>query len=361
MFSAARRDRGQRHPGIDDEITELIGEWTGRVGVGLACRAFGVPERTWRHHRQRLRGELPVRRSRATGQPRRAHPAKLSEEETARVLAVLCEPRFADSGVTEIWATLLDEGVYLCSESTMHRILREHGLAGQRRQHPGRVGHSRPRVVATAPNMVWCWDITRLRGPARGIWFYLYVIYDLWSRKAVGWCVHPEEHAKTAYRLIEYTARRERVDRHQLIIHSDRGAQMTSGTLTDLYDTLGIRRSLSRPRVSNDNPHAEAGFKTLKYRPDWPEQFDRIDDAVAYCEQFFWWYNVEHHHSGIGLLTPHDRHTGNGHRVHQARQHTLDQAFKAYPERFPNGRPTPPEQPAKVWINPPTQTTNNKP
>ena len=270
---------------------------------------------------------------------------------------MLCSDRFADAGVAEVWATLLDEGVYLCSESTMHRILRDHGLAGQRRQRqPG--NHSRPRVVATAPNVVWVWDISRLPGPHNGTWFYLYTIWDLWSRKTVGWCIDTTETAAIAEKLIETTARRERVDRHQLTIHSDRGAQMTSGTLTDLYDMLGIRRSLSRPRVSNDNPHAEAGFKTLKYRPDWPTRFDTLDDAISHCETFFAWYNIEHHHTGIGLLTPHDRHAGNGPAVHAARQTVLDTAYQHHPERFPNGHPQPPRQPARVWINPPALPTS---
>jgi len=317
----------------------------------LACAAFGVATRTWRHHRQRDTGRLAPRRSRATRLARRAHPAKLSAAEETAVIDVLCSGRFVDVGVAECWATLLDEGVYLCSESTMHRILREHGLAGQRRQRqPGQ--HRRPRVVATAPNMVWVWDISRLPGPRRGVWFYLYAIWDLWSRKTVGWCVDTVETAEIAERLITVTCRRERIDRHQLTIHSDRGAQMTAGTISELYDQLGIRRSLSRPRVSNDNPHAEAGFKTLKYRPDWPTRFATIDDAVAHCEGFFDWSNNEHHHTGIGLLTPADRHAGNGRRINTARQTVLDDAHARHPQRFPHGRPTPPRQPARVWINP---------
>ena len=301
--------------------------WTPKVGRELACAAFGVAPRTWRHHQQRTRGELAVRPSRATGRPRRAHPAKLSASEEQAVLDVLSEDRFVDVGITEVYATLLDQGVYLCSESTMHRILREHGLSGQRRQHDRRYHHPRPRVVATAPNMVWCWDISRIPGPTKGAWFYLYAVWDLWSRKTVGWCVHTVETAAVAEQLIAVTADRERIDRHQLTIHSDRGAQMTSGTLTDLYDSLGIRRSLSRPRVSNDNPHAEAGFKTLKYRPDWPGHFDTLDQAIGHCEQFFDWYNNDHHHTGIGLLTPADRHAGNGAAIARARQIVLDQAY----------------------------------
>jgi len=274
------------------------------------------------------------------------------------VLDVLCSDRFVDVGVAECWATLLDEGTYLCSDSTMHRILREHGLAGQRRQRqPG--SHHKPRVVATAPNMVWVWDISRLPGPARGAWFYLYAVWDLWSRKTVGWCVDESETAAIAERLMTVTAGRERIDRHQLTIHSDRGAQMTAGTITELYDQLGIRRSLSRPRVSNDNPHAEAGFKTLKYRPDWPTRFTTLEHAIGHCEQFFDWYNNEHHHTGIGLLTPVDRHAGNGARIAAARQAVLNDAYQHHPERFPNGPPRPPKQPAACGSTPPNYTPDN--
>lgn len=275
----------------------MIEAWTPRVGVTLACESQGVSPRTWRHHQQKRRGELPFRPSRATGEPRRAHPAKLTPVEEAQVLEVLCESRFVDVGVTEVYATLLDEGTYLCSESTMHRILRDHGLSGQRRQGQPRLGHPKPRVVATAPNMVWCWDISRLPGPSKGCWFYLYAVWDLWSRKTVGWCVDTAETAETAEQLITKTAERERVNRHQLVIHSDRGTQMTSGTLTELYDTLGIRRSLSRPRVSNDNPHAEAGFKTLKYRPDWPQRFNTLECLVSRFGQDFFDFEV----GGLGI------------------------------------------------------------
>lgn len=338
-------------------MTEPILLWAPRVGVGLACVAFGVSPRSWRHHLQRSRGELPHRRSTATGLPRRPHPAKLTPVEEQVVLDLLCSSRFVDVGVAEMYATLLDEGTYLCSESTMHRILREHGLSGQRRQRqPGR--HHKPRLVATAPNMVWVWDISRLPGPRQGVWFYLYTIWDLWSRKVVGWTVHDTEIAAVAEKLITVTCGRERVPRHRLIIHSDRGAQMTAGTITELYDVLGIRRSLSRPRVSNDNPHAEAGFKTLKYRSDWPGRFTDLKHATRHCEQFFGWYNAEHHHSGIGLLTPNDRHNGNGHAINIARQTVLDTAYTTHPERFPNGHPNPPRQPTRVWINPSSQHTN---
>jgi putative transposase len=352
MLGAARRGSRRRQRDLPEELITNVTVWAPQVGIELACQAFGIASRTWRYHLQLAAGRVPVRVSRATGRPRRPHPAKLTAAEEKAVLDVLCEDRFADVGVSECWATLLDESIYLCSESTMHRVLRDHNLAGQRRQRSRHDRHTRPRLVATAPNMVWVWDISRLPGPSKGTWFYLYAVWDLWSRKTVGWCVDIVETAEIAQRLITVTCAREHVDRYQLIIHSDRGAQMTAGTLTELYDDLGIRRSLSRPRVSNDNPHAEAGFKTLKYRPDWPTRFATLNDAIAHCETFFQWYNNEHHHTGIGLLTPADRHAGNGARINTARQTVLDAAYANHPERFPNGPPTPPRQPARVWINP---------
>ncbi len=327
--------------------------WEPRIGRTQACRAFGIHERPWRHHCQDQRGDARERKSRAREGPPKPHPAKLTEEEKRKVLDVLCSPRFCDVGVTEAWATLLDENTYLCSPRTMHRILAEQDLTGERRQSGTRDKAGRPRVVATAPNQVWCWDITRLAGPSRGVWFYMYVIYDLWSRKIVGWTIDKAETAEVAENLITVTCGWENVAEHQLTIHSDRGAQMTSQTLADLYDVLGVRRSLSRPRVSNDNPHAEAGFKTMKYRSDWPGSYETIEDAMQHCESFVNWYNHEHHHTGIGLLTPADRHAGRGQAISRARQATLDQAFEEYPERFPGGRPVPPLVPERVWINPP--------
>jgi putative transposase len=339
----------------------LINDWSDRVGVRKACLAFGVPDRTWRYYNQKQRGEVRVRPSRRRVGPRKPHPGALTKAEEDEVVGLLCSERFCDVGVTEAWITLLDEGVYLCSVSTMHRILRKRGLNGERRQAAGREPKPKPRVVATAPNMVWCWDISRVPGPARGYWFYLYTIYDLWSRYAVGWTVAKSETAEKAEVLINTAVARQKIDRHELIIHSDRGTQMTSATLSDLYENLGIRRSLSRPRTSNDNPHAEAGFKTLKYKSDWPDRFDTLDELKDHCEQFFNWYNYQHHHSGIGLLTPADRHQGNGHLINLQRQTTLNQAYKNHPERFPKGQPEPPYQPQQVWINPPTKHTNTKP
>lgn len=312
-----------------------------------------MPPRTWRYYLQKQRGEVKPRLSQKQIGPPKPHPATLTQAEQDRVVELLCSERFCDFGVAEVWATLLDEGIYICSETTMHRILRQNGLNGQRRQASFREPKPKPRVVATAPNVVWCWDISRIPGPLKGLWFYLYCIWDLWSRYAVGWTAAETETAEIAEVLISTTISRQQVDRHGLTIHSDRGAQMTAQTITDLYDQLGIRRSLSRPRTSNDNPHAEAGFKTLKYKSDWPDRFDTLNNVNNHCEQFFNWYNYQHHHSGIGLITPADRHQGNGQLIDTQRRVTLETAYQAHPERFPKGPPQPPKQPKRVWINPP--------
>ena len=264
ILGAARRGTHRRQRDLDRDVVADVIRWIPRVGVGLACSAFGVAPRTWRYHLQRDRGEVATRPSLATGVARPAHPAKLSAVEEQAVLDMLCSDRFVDGGVWECWATLLDEGIYLCSESTMHRVLRDHALAGQRRQRRPVGRHPRPRLVATAPNMVWVWDISRLPGPGKGVWFYRYAVWDLWSRKNVGWCVDIVETVEIPEWLMTVTIKREHVDRDQLIIHSDRGAQMTAGTITDLYDMLGIRPSLSRPRMSNDNPHAEARVQNVE-------------------------------------------------------------------------------------------------
>jgi len=331
----------------------MVGAWESRVGRELACRSVGIPPRSFRQRLQRERGELAAQPSRATGLARKPPPSKLSTQEEDQVVEHLCSERFCDVGVAEAWATLLDEGTYICSLRTMHRVLKDRGLSGERRQSGQRGHHPKPRVVASAPNMVWVWDITRIPGPHKGAWFYLYSVMDLWSRMTVGWTVSTEETSEVAEELMKVTARRQGVRRHELIIHSDRGAQMTAGNIAELYDSLGVRRSLSRPRVSNDNPHAEAQFKTLKYRPDWLARFDTVQDVVEHCDKFFGWYNHKHHHSGIGLVTPAQRHAGNGQLVDRLRQEVLDAAFESHPERFPNGRPKPPHQPSLVWINPP--------
>ncbi len=339
-------------------MSTVIEEWSPRVGVERACRAFGVSPRTFAHRRQATEGRLPPRPSRATGQPRRMPAWTLPPDERQRVRTVLCSQRFADLAPAQVYATLLDEGVYLCSVSTMYRILREAQLSGERRRGHRRRAHTVPRVHATGPNQVWTWDISRLRGPAPRQWFYLYVLIDIYSRKIVAWTVDVVESDKVAHRLIDTAAKREGIDADQLTLHSDRGAQMTSTTIAELLEDLGVTRSLSRPRTSNDNPYSEANFKTVKYRPDYPARFASISETRSWMRRFVHWYNHVHYHSGIGYLHPADVHAGNTETIVAARQHVLDNAYQTNPARFRHRHPTATTPPTEAWINKPTTQTN---
>lgn len=338
-------------------MTGLIEAWTPRVGVERACRAFGLSPRTYAHRRQAAQGRLPTRPSRATGQPRRLPDWTLPAEEREQVLAVLCSERFADLAPAQVYATLLDEGTFMCSTSTMYRILRQHSLTKERRRGHRRTGHNIPRVQATGPNQVWSWDISRLRGPRPRDWFYLYVLLDIYSRKIVAWTIDTVESDKIAKALITTACRREHVDRDALTLHSDRGSQMTSTTIAELLEDLGVTRSLSRPRTSNDNPYSEAHFKTAKYRPDYPARFASIDEARAWMRRFAHWYNHDHYHSGIGYLHPADVHAGRHHNVVASRQTVLDAAYQANPGRFRHRPPTASAPPTEAWINKPTIQT----
>lgn len=332
----------------------LVARFAAQVGVSAACAAFATNERSYHHRRQRNEGRLrlppPVDRG-----PRRPHPASLSEEEKDRVVATLCSERFCDLAPAQVYSTLLDEGTYLCSERQMYRVLAERGLVRERRrgghQHAGTYGI--PRLEADRPNRVWTWDITALRGPAKGVRYYLYTIIDIFSRKVVGWTIHHNESHKHARRLTRETCRRNQVDRDQLVIHADRGSPMTAGTVAELLNELGVAKSHSRPRVSNDNPYIESHFKTLKYRPDYPARFDSLTAARTWVRRFVRWYNEIHYHSAIGYLRPADLHHGNHTTILQHRQTTLDAAAAAHPERFTT-RPTPPQVPTKAWINKPS-------
>ena len=338
-------------------MNTAIDQWSPRVGVERACRAFGVSPRTFAHRRQAAEGRLPPRPSRATGQPRKLPEWTLPSDERQRVQAVLCSERFADLAPAQVYATLLDDGIYLCSVSTMYRILREQNLTTERRRGHRRRPHAVPRVQATGPNQVWTWDISRLRGPAVRQWFYLYVLIDIYSRQIVAWSVDVVESDKVAHRLIDTAAKREGIDADQLTLHSDRGAQMTSTTIAELLEDLGVTRSLSRPRTSNDNPYSEANFKTVKYRPDYPARFESISEARSWMRWFVAWYNAEHYHSGIGYLHPADVHAGNTDTIVAARQNVLNDAYQANPARFRHRQPTAATPPAEAWINKPTIQT----
>ena len=330
-----------------------IEAFAGRVGVGRACRAFGVPPRSWRHRRQAVEGRLPLR---APREPRRRPPPPwtLPEDERDRIRDLLCSPRFCDLAPAQVFNTLLDEGIYVCSESTMYRVLRADKLSSDRRRGHRRHRHAPPVLRATGPNQCWTWDISYLRGPSRRVWFYLYAVIDMYSRKIVAWCVDTVESDKTARRLIATACQREHVPADTLIVHSDRGAPMTSHTLADLFETLGVTRSLSRPRTSNDNPYSEATFKTIKYRPDYPDRFETIDDARSWMRRFVYWHNHVHYHSWIGGHHPAAVHDGTARHTTRARQAVLDAAYTANPARFHNRPPTATQPRAGAWINKPT-------
>jgi putative transposase len=318
------------------------------VGTAAACQAVGRPRSSWyRHHR---RSPAPPRPPRQAPRPQ---PRALSAAEQAQVLEVLHAERFWDAAPATVYATLLDEGSYLCSPSTMYRLLRAQGETGDRRRHATHPARVKPELLATAPNQVWSWDITKLAGPAKRTWYYLYVILDIYSRYVVGWMVAAREAALLAERLLADTIRHQGIDAGQLTVHADRGTSMTSKPVAMLLADLGVTRSHSRPHISDDNPYSESQFKTLKHHPTFPDRFGCIQDARAFCQQFFTWYNVEHRHSGIALLTPADVHYGHAEQIITARAAVLEGAYAAHPERFVRKPPTPLCLPEQVWINKP--------
>lgn len=315
------------------------------VGTRLACTALGMPRASW-YRRSRGRRHGPPK-------PRPAPPRALSEPERTAVLGELHAERFIDVAPAAVYATLLDEGMYLASERTMYRILAANAEVRERRDQLRHPVYARPELLATGPRELMSWDITKLRGPRRGIHFHLYVILDVFSRYVPGWMVAGRESAALAERFIAETAEKEGITAGQLTLHADRGTSMRSKDVALLLADLGIERSHSRPHVSNDNPYSESQFRTLKYRPTFPDRFGSLEDARAFCAEFFPWYNTVHRHSGIGLLTPADVHYGRAPEITAARAVTLDAAYAAHPERFVRRPPTPPVVPSAVWINPP--------
>jgi putative transposase len=289
--------------------------------------------------------------------PRPKSRRALSADERQQVLDVLHEERFVDKAPAQIYATLLDEGIYLCSISTMYRILHANKEVKERRNQLRHPEHKKPEQLATEPNQLWSWDITKLKGPAKWNAYYLYVILDVFSRYAVGWMIATKQTAELAKILIEETCMRQWIDRDQLIIHSDRGSPMKSKAVAGLLTELGVGKSFNRPYVSNDNPYSESHFKTLKSRPLFPDRLGCIQDARAHCQQFFEWYNNEHYHSGIALMTPATVHYGRSKDCSTERQIILSSAYSQHPERFVKGQPKTIALPEEVWINKPNQPT----
>jgi putative transposase len=311
------------------------------VSIASACAGLGVSRASY-YRQQKPKGE-----PNSKPKPARA----LSDEERQQVLAVLHSERFVDQSPQEVYATLLDEGTFLCSIRTMYRILVEHTEVRERRNQLRYPNYQKPELLATTANQLWSWDITKLHGPCKWTYFYLYVILDVFSRYVVGWMVAHRESATLAERLYafggakpyEQTTLKQQIQPDPLTIHADQGAAMTSKAVALLLSDLGVTKTHSRPHVSNDNPYSESQFKTLKYQPLFPKQFGSIEDARTFCQTFFSWYNHDHHHSGIGLLTPSDL---------TAPEAVLQAAYQTHPERFVKGLPQPPAVPTEVWINP---------
>ena len=327
-------------------IEHTVEELTTIIGTRPACRALGASPATI-YRRRRPPAPRPSR-------VRVPSPRALTQPERDAVLTELHSERFVDSAPAQVWATLLDEGRYLASERTMYRLLAsEHGEVRERRaqlRHPPYVA---PELLAEHPNEVYSWDITKLKGPATWTYFYLYVILDVFSRYAVGWTVQQREDSLVAKDLIAQVCEQQHIQPHQLTVHADRGSSMTSKPVAFLLADLGVLKTHNRPYTSTDNPYSEAQFKTLKYRPGFPARFDSIEHARAHCRRFFDWYNHEHRHSGIGLMTPAAVHYDRAEAIHADRARVLAAAYAATPERFVRRPPRPPALPTAAWINKP--------
>lgn len=323
------------------------GELSQDIGIQPACEALGINRASF------YRAQAAFHDGDKSERPR--PPLALCAEEEQRILDLLHSERFMECSPYQVYATLLDEGNYLCSIRTFYRILERHDEVRERRNQRCHPRYSKPELLATAPNQVWSWDITKLKGPAKWSYYHLYVIIDIFSRCVVGWMVAHRESTELAKRLIRESCVRQAIQEAQLTLHADRGSSMTSKGVAQLLVDLGVTKTHSRPHVSNDNPYSEAQFKTLKYRPNFPAQFGSIEDARAFCRHFFDWYNHEHYHSGIALLTPASVHNDQAADIVTQRNQVLLAAFKSNPCRFKNRQPAAQPVPEAAWINPPSQ------
>ncbi len=324
------------------------------VGVESACDALGVARASFYRQRPRLGPTPSVARA---VRPVSVRALSFGERESVR--AVLNCERFQDCAPAAIHATLLDEGQYLCSTRTMYRILQEDGATRERRDQLTHPPYQQPELPATAPNQLWSWDITKLRGPVKWTYFYLYVILDVFSRYVVGWMVAPREGAELGTKLMAETCEKQKVQRHQLSLHADRGSAMRSKPVALLLADRSVTKTHSRRYTSNDNPYSGSQFRTMKYRPEFPDRCGCIQDSRAFCQAFFPWYNDDHRHSGIGMMTPATVHYGLAAAVSKNRQVALNAAYAAHPQRFVRRPPTPPQLPNEVWINKPKSSHDN--
>lgn len=332
---------------IDHLCASVLGSRSG-LGTLAACHAVALPRATF-YRRQKPRQIAKPPASAPCRVPGRA----LSLEEQQCVIAELHSERFVDKAPPQVYAILLDGGDYLCSISTMYRLLRKCGEAVERRRLRTHAPATRPELLATGPNQVWSWDITKLKAPQKWSYYFLYVIIDVFSRCVVGWSIAERENALIAEALIQNALFREGVKPGTLTIHADRGSAMTSATVADLLIDLGVAKSHSRPHTSNDNPFSESHFKTMKYRPQMPARFGSVQEARDLFRELFHWYNNDHRHSALALLSPATVHSGRAQEVTRGRARVLDHAFASHPARFLNQPPRPIRLPEAVWINPP--------
>jgi len=324
-------------------MTGIVTSLSVRVGMVKACAVLNMARSRLYRRRQPLLEAKP--------RPVRAHALTVTEREQVR--ATLNSERFMDLSPRQVYASLLDEGQYLCHWRTMYRVLAVYAEVRERRllrRHPV---YQKPELLATAPNQVWSWDITALRGPSKWTSFPLYVVLDIYSRCVVGWMIAEVETSELAAQLIAASAHTQGIQPDQLTLHADNGAPMRGKALHQLLVDLNILKSHSRPHTSDDNPFSEAQFKTLKYRPDFPARFADIEAARAWARGFFRWYNEEHYHSGLNLLTPTSVHEGTAVLIQQQRQAVMATAYAAHPTRFRRGHPQVKGAPDTVWINPP--------
>jgi len=329
-------------------MIQMANQLSSDVGKRAACEALLVPRATF------YRYQIRENHIESVVKKRPLPPLALSREERQTVVDILHSDRFIDDTTYQIYATLLDEGRYHCSIRTMYRLLtQEHGCVKERRKHVQRPNYVKPELLATSQNRVWSWDITKLKGPVKWTYYYLYVILDIFSRYVVGWMIAHREQAALAKRLIKDSCDKQEIEHGQLTVHADRGSSMKSKVVAHLLGDLGITKTHSRPHVSNDNPYSEAQFKTLKYGPQFPQRFGSIQDARFFCQTFFNWYNKEHRHSGIALMTPEQVHYGMDKQIHQQRSQVLADAFQKNSIRFKGKMPVPKSLPVAAWINKP--------
>lgn len=326
---------------------QTVEQFAPQVGVSTACHVLNVPRSSLYRARQ----------PKALLKPRPTPSRALNPQERAEVRTVLNSERFQDCSPRQVYAALMDEQIYLCHWRTMYRILKEHDEVHERRYQRKHPVYAKPQRVATGPNQLWSWDITKLKGPVKWHYYYLYVILDIFSRYVVGWLLAEQEAADLAEVLISESCAKQGIVREQLTLHADRGAPMKAKTVSQLLTDLGVTQSHSRPHVPNDNPYSEAQFKTLKYQPDFPGRFGSYQQAQLWARRFFPWYNHQFYHSSLGLLTPASVHYGQAELILDQRQQVLQTAYAAHPERFIRGRPHVTTLPAQVWINPPQAKT----